>query len=87
MPPEYAMDGLFSVKSDVYSFGVLLLEIISGKRNRCYYHPEHSLNLTGHVSAHTYNNFRFRDLYRLTSTFFRYGEALMKEILQTLLLV
>ncbi|KAK1396294.1 hypothetical protein POM88_006157 [Heracleum sosnowskyi] len=49
MPPECAIDGLFSVKSDVYSFGVLLLEITSGKRNRCYYHPEHNLNLTGHV--------------------------------------
>ncbi|XP_062226870.1 receptor-like serine/threonine-protein kinase SD1-8 [Phragmites australis] len=30
MPPEYAMDGAFSVKSDTYSFGVILLEIISG---------------------------------------------------------
>ncbi|XP_062012046.1 G-type lectin S-receptor-like serine/threonine-protein kinase CES101 isoform X2 [Rosa rugosa] len=30
MPPEYAMEGIFSTKSDVYSFGVLVLEIISG---------------------------------------------------------
>ncbi|KAL6844526.1 hypothetical protein ACP4OV_026199 [Aristida adscensionis] len=30
MPPEYAMDGIFSVKSDTYSFGVILLEMISG---------------------------------------------------------
>jgi len=30
MPPEYAMEGAFSVKSDTYSFGVLMLEIVSG---------------------------------------------------------
>nr|XP_043627140.1 dual specificity protein kinase zak2-like isoform X2 [Erigeron canadensis] len=34
MPPEYAQHGIFSTKSDVYSFGVLVLEIVSGKRNR-----------------------------------------------------
>ncbi|KAH7660805.1 S-receptor-like serine/threonine-protein kinase protein [Dioscorea alata] len=36
MAPEYALDGVFSVKSDVYSFGVLILEIISGQRNRAW---------------------------------------------------
>ena len=30
MPPEYVMEGAFSVKLDTYSFGVLLLEIVSG---------------------------------------------------------
>jgi len=49
MAPEYAIDGLFSVKSDVYSFGVLLLEIISGKKNRGIFFPDHGLNLLGHV--------------------------------------
>ncbi|KAL6333446.1 hypothetical protein AAG906_028631 [Vitis piasezkii] len=34
MSPEYAMEGLFSTKSDVYSFGVLLLEIITGRKNK-----------------------------------------------------
>ncbi|XP_022716023.1 G-type lectin S-receptor-like serine/threonine-protein kinase At4g27290 isoform X2 [Durio zibethinus] len=48
MSPEYAIDGLFSVKSDVFSFGVLVLEIVSGKRNRGFYHPDHDLNLLGH---------------------------------------
>ncbi|XP_059286033.1 cysteine-rich receptor-like protein kinase 10 [Lycium ferocissimum] len=38
MSPEYALHGQFSVKSDVFSFGVLLLEIISGKRTRSFYH-------------------------------------------------
>lgn len=50
MSPEYAVDGLFSVKSDVFSFGVLLLEIVSGKRNRGFSHRDHHLNLIGHVS-------------------------------------
>ncbi|KAK1391469.1 G-type lectin S-receptor-like serine/threonine-protein kinase SD1-1 [Heracleum sosnowskyi] len=49
MSPEYAFDGLFSVKSDVYSFGVSLLEIIAGKKNRGFVHPDHNLNLIGHV--------------------------------------
>jgi serine/threonine protein kinase len=50
MSPEYAVDGQYSIKSDVFSFGVLILEIISGKKNRGIRHPEHHLNLLGHVS-------------------------------------
>ncbi|KAF8023930.1 hypothetical protein BT93_F1204 [Corymbia citriodora subsp. variegata] len=49
MAPEYAFDGKFSLKSDIYSFGVLLLEIISGKRNRGFSHPSHHHNLLGHA--------------------------------------
>uniref|UniRef100_A0A2P2NYI3 Uncharacterized protein n=1 Tax=Rhizophora mucronata TaxID=61149 RepID=A0A2P2NYI3_RHIMU len=49
MSPEYAMDGLFSVKSDVFSFGVLVLEILSGKKNRGFYHQNTELNLLGHA--------------------------------------
>ncbi|XWS51978.1 hypothetical protein CRYUN_Cryun11dG0028100 [Craigia yunnanensis] len=49
MAPEYAIDGLYSIKSDVFSFGVLVLEIVSGKRNRGFYHPDHQLNLLGHA--------------------------------------
>ncbi|KAL5730606.1 hypothetical protein ACHQM5_003407 [Ranunculus cassubicifolius] len=49
MSPEYAIDGNFSVKSDVFSFGVLVLEIISGKRNRGFFHPDHEHNLLGHA--------------------------------------
>ncbi|KAJ1379177.1 putative serine/threonine-protein kinase [Sesbania bispinosa] len=48
MSPEYAMGGFFSVKSDVYSFGVLVLEIISGKKNRGFYSSD-DLNLIGHA--------------------------------------
>ncbi|XP_041025115.1 receptor-like serine/threonine-protein kinase SD1-8 isoform X2 [Juglans microcarpa x Juglans regia] len=49
MSPEYAMDGLFSVKSDAFSFGVLVLEIISGKKNRGFYYQNNELNLLGHA--------------------------------------
>jgi serine/threonine protein kinase len=51
MSPEYAMDGIISIKSDVFSFGVLVLEIVSGKRNRGSYEPELDVNLLGYVSS------------------------------------
>ncbi|CAL4931565.1 unnamed protein product [Urochloa decumbens] len=34
MPPEYANKGVFSGKTDVFSFGSLLIEILSGKKER-----------------------------------------------------
>ncbi|KAI3675461.1 hypothetical protein L1987_85051 [Smallanthus sonchifolius] len=49
MAPEYAGDGIFSIKSDVYSFGVLVLEIVSGDKNRGFVHKEHCNNLIGHA--------------------------------------
>ncbi|KAL2341981.1 hypothetical protein Fmac_009921 [Flemingia macrophylla] len=49
MSPEYAMDGNFSVKSDVFSFGVLVLEIITGKRNRGFYYANDDMNLLGNA--------------------------------------
>lgn len=49
MSPEYAIDGLFSIKSDVFSFGIIVLEIISGKRNKLFYHQEQALTLLGHT--------------------------------------
>ncbi|CAK8564582.1 unnamed protein product [Lathyrus sativus] len=49
MPPEYAVHGSFSIKSDVFSFGVVVLEIISGRKNRGFCDPLHDLNLLGHA--------------------------------------
>ncbi|XP_048131106.1 G-type lectin S-receptor-like serine/threonine-protein kinase At4g27290 [Rhodamnia argentea] len=49
MSPEYALDGVFSTKSDVFSYGVLVLEIVSGKGNRGFHHPDHHHNLLGHA--------------------------------------
>lgn len=34
MAPEYVITGHYSVKSDVYSFGIIVLEIISGQKNK-----------------------------------------------------
>nr|KYP42769.1 Putative serine/threonine-protein kinase receptor [Cajanus cajan] len=47
--PEYAARGHFSVKSDVFSYGVIILEFVSGKKNREFSNPEHYNNLLGHV--------------------------------------
>ncbi|KAL8218243.1 hypothetical protein R6Q57_021616 [Mikania cordata] len=47
--PEYAVHGRFSIKSDVFSFGVLVLEIVSGKKNKEFSHKDHSDNLLGHA--------------------------------------
>ncbi|PHT77175.1 hypothetical protein T459_20697 [Capsicum annuum] len=49
MSPEYAVDGKFSVTSDVFSLGVLLLEIVSGRKNRTFRYPDHHHNLIGHA--------------------------------------
>lgn len=50
VPPEYVRKGVYSMKYDVYSFGVLLLQIISGKRNSCYYGTHETLTLLEYVS-------------------------------------
>ncbi|KAF9623279.1 hypothetical protein IFM89_000768, partial [Coptis chinensis] len=52
MAPEYAMHGQFSVKSDVFSFGVLILEIISGQKNKCFFQSEHAENLLSYAWKH-----------------------------------
>ncbi|PKI32700.1 hypothetical protein CRG98_046907 [Punica granatum] len=52
MPPEYVRAGHFSVKSDVYSFGLLVLEIISGKKNRSFSHPDNDEGLPSYAWKH-----------------------------------
>ncbi|KAJ4900737.1 Receptor-like serine/threonine-protein kinase SD1-8 [Raphanus sativus] len=49
MSPEYLIEGKFSIKSDIYSFGVLLLEIISGKRNKEFNNSGRHYNLLEYV--------------------------------------
>ncbi|KAI4304823.1 hypothetical protein MLD38_040288 [Melastoma candidum] len=49
MSPEYAFNGRFSEKSDVFSFGVLLLEVVSGQRNREFDHRDNYHHLLGHA--------------------------------------
>ncbi|KAK6154369.1 hypothetical protein DH2020_008617 [Rehmannia glutinosa] len=46
---EYTIDGKFSVKSDIFSLGVVLLEIVSGKKNRAFDHCDHYYGLLGHA--------------------------------------
>ncbi|GKF14775.1 receptor-like serine/threonine-protein kinase SD1-8, partial [Tanacetum coccineum] len=48
MSPEYAMDGSYSTKSDVFSFGVLVLEIVSGQKNRGSSYTSSQLSLLGY---------------------------------------
>lgn len=50
MAPEYAFHGVFSTKSDVFSFGILMLETVSGMKNRGLSHMNQNVNLIGHVS-------------------------------------
>ncbi|KAL0301118.1 UNVERIFIED_CONTAM: G-type lectin S-receptor-like serine/threonine-protein kinase [Sesamum radiatum] len=49
MAPEYAMDGKFSVKSDIFSMGVVLLEIVSGQKNRGFDHCTYCHSLLEHA--------------------------------------
>ncbi|RWW59042.1 hypothetical protein BHE74_00034062 [Ensete ventricosum] len=51
MPPEYAMNGIFSTKFDVFSFGVIVLEIVSGRRTARFSDSESSSNLLRYVSV------------------------------------
>ncbi|KAK1407447.1 hypothetical protein QVD17_39063 [Tagetes erecta] len=61
MSPEYAQEGLFSIKSDVFSFGVLVLEIVSGKRNRGFFTSEYEHNFIEYVWS-MYNEGRSMEL-------------------------
>ena len=56
MAPEYAMHGQFSVKSDVFSFGVLVLEIVTGRKNKCFQDGENEEYLLSYVSMKFVNS-------------------------------
>ena len=84
MAPEYAVDGQFSVKSDVFSFGILVLEIISGTKNKGFYN-KNSHNLIGHASIRRKISFSYIldpikcVLNEGALTFFRHGDYGTKE--------
>lgn len=54
MAPEYAFHGFFSVKSDVFSFGVLVLEIVTGRKNRGSFNEENGEDLISFVSIQVF---------------------------------
>ncbi|KAD2392724.1 hypothetical protein E3N88_39701 [Mikania micrantha] len=60
--PEYALYGRFSIKSDVFSFGVLVLEIVSGKKNREFSLDDHNNHLLGHPKIRSKVSTRFQQL-------------------------
>nr|XP_027062940.1 putative receptor-like protein kinase At4g00960 [Coffea arabica] len=55
MAPEYTRCGQFSVKSDVFSLGVVILEIITGKKNRSFNVSEDSEGLLSYAWKHWRN--------------------------------
>lgn len=55
MAPEYMMTGEYSEKSDVYSFGIIILELVSGQKNKILYQSPQREDLTIHVSPHVHN--------------------------------
>lgn len=50
MAPEYVMRGHYSVKSDVYSFGVIVLEIITGMKNKSFCQSDQMEDILSYVS-------------------------------------
>ncbi|GAB4860581.1 hypothetical protein Ancab_035741 [Ancistrocladus abbreviatus] len=76
MPPEYAMDGNYSVKSDVFSFGVLLLEIISSRKNNSSGCSEHQLHLIGYAWELWMENRGFELIDQSLSNSLHHSEAL-----------
>ncbi|KAL8536908.1 hypothetical protein ACS0TY_012187 [Phlomoides rotata] len=50
MAPEYAIARKISIMSDIFSLGVVLLEIVSGEKNRGFEHSgDHFHSLLGHA--------------------------------------
>ncbi|KAL8510465.1 hypothetical protein ACS0TY_017323 [Phlomoides rotata] len=69
MAPEYAIAGKISVKSDIFSMGVVLLEIVSGEKNRGFERSgDHIHSLLGHVFvSHLQSVVQFIQVYLITN--------------------
>ncbi|KAL8506058.1 hypothetical protein ACS0TY_017064 [Phlomoides rotata] len=69
MAPEYAIAGKISVKTDIFSMGVVLLEIVSGEKNRGFEHNgDHIHSLLGHVFvSHLQSVVQFIQVYLITN--------------------
>ncbi|KAK7280205.1 hypothetical protein RJT34_25267 [Clitoria ternatea] len=61
MSPEYVMHGQFSQKSGVFSFGVMVLEIISGKKNSCFFESDR----IHHLLSNAWNQWRDESPFQL----------------------
>ena len=59
MAPEYLVHGHLTEKVDVYAFGVLVLEIISGRRNKSPTHSNDIPSILTMVRASSYTQFVF----------------------------
>lgn len=76
MAPEYVLTGEYSEKSDVYSFGIMVLEIVSGQRNRRFHQSQENLLVHVSICIHSVENeiiFHFthiKIIYRSYTIFF-----------------
>jgi serine/threonine protein kinase len=59
MAPEYLVHGHLTEKVDVYAFGVLVLEIISGRRNKTPMHSNDIPSLLTMVMISSYTQYFF----------------------------
>lgn len=80
MAPEYAMDGIYSEKSDVFSFGVVILEIITGQKNRGFTSSDLDTNILSYVSLNQSNSF-FKKIFILAKTNIRSSFIEINQIL------
>ncbi|KAK1428348.1 hypothetical protein QVD17_17181 [Tagetes erecta] len=80
MPPEYILNGQFSVKSDVFSFGVLLLEIITGQKNQYFKIKGRSEFLL----SYAWNSWRYETATNMIDPVLMVESGSLQEIMRTI---